>query len=111
MRRLAVLGGSDVAAASEQQPVQSLQRCRHVGRGVEDTDLAANVQHRLPIIFELAPIRDANQRHSGRSCYIRAGTSMPIKPSARVTSSRTYATAPAAQRFKSPRPSLRTGYR
>src|SRR6185295_11675066 len=109
MRRFAVCGRRDVAAAREHQPAESLERGFQVGGHVEHAHVAAHVQYRLAVVFDLATVRDADKWHSRPSRYIRAGTSMPIRPSARVSSSLTYATAAARQRFRSARSSFKIG--
>ena len=48
---------------------------------------------------------------ASRSCYIRAGTAIPIRSSARVSCERKYATPAARQRFRSASSSLRMGER
>ena len=66
------------------RPSRPSSAAGNVGRRVEHAHLAAHVQYRLPVVLELAAIRDTDERHSVRARYIRAGTSIPIRASARV---------------------------
>ena len=83
--RLAVARRRHIVAAGQHQAVDAGERLLDRHRRVENARLAADVQDRLPVVFELPAGRDANDRHS----YIRFGTSMPIKSSARVNCART----------------------
>ena len=58
--RLAVPARRDVLAAGQQQPADAFERVRHRHRRVEHTDLAADMQHGLPVVFELPTRRDSN---------------------------------------------------
>ena len=98
-----------VAAAGQQQAVEAFEGPGDVGGGIQQAELAADMQDRLLVVLDLAAIRDTDERHSVRPRYIRAGTSIPINVSARVSSSRTYDTAAARQRFSSGRSSPRIG--
>ena len=63
MRRFAVARRRDVVAAGEQQPVDARRAPRRrasTRRAMRD--LAADVQDRLPVVFELPARRDANER-------------------------------------------------
>jgi hypothetical protein len=74
-----------VGAAGQQQSVDAGERLSDRHRQVEDARLAADMEDRLPVIFELPARCDANHGHG----YIRFGTSMPIRSSARVSCART----------------------
>ena len=71
-------------------------------------DLAAGVKDGLLVVLELAARGDCDLRPWR---YIRVGTSMPIRSSARVSCARKYATPAARQRLRPTSSSLRIGYR
>ena len=87
VRRLAIAGGRDVVAAGEQKALGPVERIGDAHRLIDDPDVAAGVQHRLTIVLEFATICDSDYRHKidDRPPYIRAGTSMPINSSVRVS--------------------------
>ncbi len=85
MRRFAVSRRRHVGAAGQQETADAGERLLDRHRQVEDARLAADMEDRLPVVFELPARCDANHGHS----YIRFGTSMPIRSSARVSCART----------------------
>ena len=87
VRRFAVARRRDIVAAGQHQPVDAGERLLDVHRRVEDARLAADVKDRLPVVLELPARADANE--AGIMSYIRLGTSMPIRSSARVSCART----------------------
>ena len=103
VRRLAVARRRDVVAAGQQQAVDAVRARRSTGhRAIDDADLAADVEDRLPVVLELAArVMPMSGHDELRIVYIRVGTSIPIRSSARVSCARTYATPAARQRFRS----------
>ena len=63
MRVFAVPRRRDVVATGEQQPVDAIQRVRHAHGRVHDANLAAGVENRLLVVFELAARRNRNMSH------------------------------------------------
>ena len=78
MGRLAVAGGRHVLAPGQEQPVDRGERRADVSAGLEHLHLAADMKHRLTVVFELATRGEADDWHR----YILMGTWMPIKSSA-----------------------------
>src|SRR5262249_52568897 len=105
VRRFTVAGWSDIVAAREQETLGPVERVGDTHRVIDDPHLAAGVQHRLPIVLELATLDDGDERHS----YIRIGTSMPISSSARVSCALKYATPAARHRLRAGSSSLSIG--
>ena len=63
MRLLAVSRGRDVFAAGQEQPVDGGQRLGDVDVRREDPDLAADVQHGLTVVLDLAAGGQADGGH------------------------------------------------
>ena len=88
MRRFAVQRRCDILAAGQQQAVEAVERVGDLHGRLEDADFAAGMEDRLPVVLQLAARRDSNQWHEHQRRYIRVGTSIPIRSSARVSCDR-----------------------
>ncbi len=80
-RQIAKIGRCDVVAAGQEQTVDAFERLLDGHRRVDQSHLSSDVEDGLLVILDFPAGADRDERHG----YIRVGTSIPIKSSARVS--------------------------